>query len=134
MIPIISLSVITLRNDQMTNASGLQNLLKNIGGAIGTSIVATLITRYSQIHQHYMISSLHDLNSVYEVKLNTVKAGLMQYFDPVTSSYMAQYSIYGDLQTQATLWGFIEVFRLFAIASFTIIPLLLLLKTAKNKN
>ena len=40
MIPIITLSMATLRNDQMTNASGLQNLLKNIGGAMGTSIVA----------------------------------------------------------------------------------------------
>ena len=58
----------------------------------------------------------------------------MQYFDPVTSSHLANYSIYGSLQTQASLWGFIEVFRLFAIASFAIIPLLLLLKTTKNKN
>lgn len=134
MIPIISLSVITLRNDQMTNASGVQNLLKNIGGAIGTSIVATLITRYSQIHQHYMVDHLHNLNPVYETKLYSLKSALMQYFDPVSALHMAKYSLYGDLQTQATLWGFIEVFRFFAMASFAIIPLLLLLKTSKNKN
>ena len=58
----------------------------------------------------------------------------MQYFDPVSALHMAKYSLYGDLQTQATLWGFIEVFRFFAMASFAIIPLLLLLKTSKNKN
>ena len=80
-----------------------------------------------------MISTLHDLNPVYEAKLNATKAALMQYFDPVSSAHLANYSIYGSLQTQASLWGFIEVFRLFAIASFAIIPLLLLLKTAKNK-
>ena len=34
----------------MTNATGLQNLLKNIGGAFGTSVVATLITRGAQKH------------------------------------------------------------------------------------
>ena len=50
MIPIITLSMATLRNDQMTNATGLQNLLKNIGGAFGTSVVATLITRGAQKH------------------------------------------------------------------------------------
>ena len=45
MIPIINLSTMTLKNEQMTNASGVMNLLKNIGGAIGTSIVSTLISR-----------------------------------------------------------------------------------------
>lgn len=41
--PITTLSCLTLRNEQMTNASGLQNLLKTIGGAIGTSLVDFIV-------------------------------------------------------------------------------------------
>ena len=41
MVPLIELSCRTLRNDQLTNASGVQNLLKNVGAAIGTSLVTT---------------------------------------------------------------------------------------------
>jgi hypothetical protein len=39
-----------LRNEQIGNASGLYNLLRNIGG-IGISVVNTIVTRHSQAHR-----------------------------------------------------------------------------------
>ena len=50
--PLVPLSCCTLNNSELTNASGLQNLLKNTGGAIGTSISTTMISRFAQIHQN----------------------------------------------------------------------------------
>lgn len=132
MIPIISLSVITLKNEQMTNASGLQNLVKVIGGAIGTSAVATLISRYSQIHQGYMVDFLNPLNPVYVEKLSAIKGMLMQYTSSNVAEHMAQYSMYGDLLKQSTLWAFMEAFRVFGIACLIIIPLLLLVNNPKT--
>lgn len=44
--------------EQMTNAAGIQALLKNIGGAIGMSIMATMISRFSQVHQFMMVAKL----------------------------------------------------------------------------
>lgn len=57
MVPIINLSMETISNQQMTNASGLQNLLKNIGSAVGTSLVATMLTRFAQMHQYMMVGN-----------------------------------------------------------------------------
>ena len=65
MVPIINLSMETISNQQMTNASGLQNLLKNIGSAVGTSLVATMLTRFAQMHQYMMVGKLSDLNPVF---------------------------------------------------------------------
>ncbi|MEI3255796.1 MAG: hypothetical protein V8R83_10995 [Candidatus Gastranaerophilaceae bacterium] len=45
----------TISNAKMTNASGVQNLVKNLGAAIGTSLVATIVSRYSQAFQHNMV-------------------------------------------------------------------------------
>jgi DHA2 family multidrug resistance protein len=132
MIPLIELSVVTLKNSQMTNASGIQNLLKNISGAIGTSVVATLITRFSQIHQANLVGNLNSLNPVFVAKLNATTGALAQYTHPVTANYMAQYALYGELVKQSTLWGFIEAFRIFGIALFLVIPLLFLLKKVKD--
>lgn len=128
MMPLVSLSVITLKNSQMTNASGVQNLLKNIGGAIGTSIVSTIISRMSQVHQAYAIRTLTDTNPIFQTKIATTMGALSQHVDSVTAHYMAQYSIYGELVKQSTLWGFIEAFRIVGLVAFLVIPLVFLLQ------
>lgn len=134
MMPLVSLSVITLKNSQMTNASGLQNMVKNIGGAVGTSIVSTIISRMSQVHQAHAVKSLTDLNSVYQTKVAATTGALMQYADPVTAHHMAQYSLYGQLVQQSTLWGFIEAFRIVGILAILTIPLIFLLKKVDFSN
>ena len=127
-IPLVSLSVITLKNSQMTNASGLQNLLKNVAGAIGTSVAGTFVSRFSQIHQHYMVDNLSNLNTVFQVKLSAMTSALSSITNEVVAHTMAQYSLYGDMLKQATLWGYMETFRVYSLATFIIIPLILFIR------
>lgn len=129
MMPITTLSCITLRNEQMTNASGLQNLLKTIGGAIGTSLVATMISRFSQVHQFGLVKSLNDCNPQYIERLQSYagafigQAGTM--FD---SMNMAAKTLYNQLIQQSTLCAYMDTFKVFAIACFILLPLLFMLK------
>lgn len=127
-IPLVSLSVITLKNSQLTNASGLQNLLKNVSGAIGTSIAGTFVSRFSQTHQHYMVDNLTPLNSVFQAKLSAMMGAFSSMTDTVTAQAMAQYSLYGDMLKQSTLWGYMETFRLYSLATFIIVPLVLCIR------
>ena len=133
MIPIITLSFATLRNDQMTNATGLQNLLKNIGGAFGTSIVATLISRGAQKHQFMLIRHLNDTTQPYIERLQTYTGAFQSNYDLITAAYMGKGVIYRILMQQSNLAAFIDAFRIFAIAAVVIIPLLLLLKNIKKE-
>ena len=41
----------TLRNEMIGNASGLYNLLRNVGGSVGISVVNTIVARRQQIHR-----------------------------------------------------------------------------------
>ena len=132
MIPIITLLVATLRNDQMTNATGLQNLLKNIGGAFGTSIVATLITRGTQKHQFMLIQHLTDLTTNYVERVQAYTSAFITYVDSSTANYMAKGLINKLLIQQATLCAFIDAFRVFALASLIIIPPIFLIKKLKK--
>ena len=133
MIPIINLSMETLTNQQMTNASGLQNLFKNIGGAIGTSLVATFLTRFSQVHQHMMVGKLSELNPVFIERVQTTTGALMQYTSADMAHYMAQYVQYGTMLKQASLWAFMDTFRIFGVLCLLLIPLLLLFKKSKSR-
>ncbi len=134
MIPIITLSFATLRNDQMTNGTGLQNLLKNIGGAFGTSIVATLISRGAQKHQFMLIQHLSETSANYVERVQTFSSAFIINFDPNTAHYMGQGMVYKLLMQQANLCAFIDAFRVFAVAALVITPLMFLLKNIKKED
>ena len=132
MVPIMNLSVDTLKNEQMTNATGIQNLLKNIGSAIGTSLVATMLTRFAQIHQYMLVGKMSELNPVFIERVQTTAGALSAYTEHSVAQYMAQYSYYGQLVKQSTLWAFIDSFRIFGVLCLAVIPLLLLMKKIKK--
>lgn len=132
MVPLIELSCRTLRNDQLTNASGVQNLLKNVGAAIGTSLVTTCISRFGQFHQNMMVGKLTDLNPAYTERLQHYASAFMANTDVASAFYTAKGLLYNQLLQQSTLWAYIDSFRLFAIASFLIAPLVLLMNRHKT--
>ena len=136
MIPLITLSNNTLNNAQLTNASGVQNLLKNIGSAIGTSFVATAISRFSQIHQHYLVDNLTELNPVFTDKLHAIAGALSQYAHPSVANYMAQSTLYQQMVQQAHLLAYMDSFRIFGILAIIVIPLLFFIDSniEKTKN
>jgi DHA2 family multidrug resistance protein len=61
-VPLATLAVGTLRNEEIGNATGIQNLLRNIGGSIGLSFVATKLVRSAQEHQAMMVGQFSPLN------------------------------------------------------------------------
>jgi len=133
MIPIITLSTMTLSNEQMTNASGVQNLLKNIGGAIGTSIVTTIISRYAQKHQHFLVDNLTMLNDNFIERFQTYTANFMANTDVVSASNKAGKMLYNQMIQQANMGAYKDAFELCAFACLCLIPLLLLLKGIKKE-
>lgn len=133
MIPLVSFSCLTVDPKEMSNASGLQNFIKTIGGAIGTSLVATFISRFSQTHQFMLIKHLTETNDVYVAKLGAYTANFAQSTDLSTAGYMAQKFIYNELLRQSRLWAYIDSFRIYAVVSLGIILLISLMKNSKSK-
>lgn len=128
MIALSTLALVTLKNEQMTNATGLQSLLKNIGGAIGVSIVATFLSRFSQIHQYNMVGYLNELNPVFVEKVKTVTGYLAQYSHVSVAQQKAYYLMYVELLKQSTLWAFMDAFRVFGIVCIIVAPMVFLMK------
>ena len=131
LVPIMSLTVMTLRNEQMTNASAIQNLLKNVAGAIGTSLVSTLVTRYSQVHQYMLVGNLTPLNPNYTARVQELVAKF-SYLPQQVAEQMANGLLYRELVNQSTLFGYIDAFRIFGILAIFVIPLLLMIKVKKK--
>ncbi len=133
MIPIITLSCKDIKEEDMSNASGVQNFIKTVGGAVGASIVATFLSRFSQIHQNMLTHSLTETNPVYMERLQAYIGQFIQSVDFYTAKHMAETLIYQQLRQQATLWAFIDSFRIFAILGLVIIVMLFVLHSDKKR-
>lgn len=134
MIPLSTITVSTLKQDKMTNATGIQALLKNISGAIGMSIVATMLSRFSQTHQMSMVGNLNPLNPVFQQRVNSMAGALSQYSHVSLAHTKANYLMYTNLLQQSTLWSFIDTFRICGLICFLIIPFIFFMKPHVAKN
>lgn len=128
MISLTTISLVTLDATKMTNATGIQALLKNIGGAIGMSIVATMLSRLGQAHQISMVGYLNPLNPVYKYKVAAMTAALAKYSHVTLAGTKANYLMYVELLKQSNLWAFMDTFRIFGLICFMIIPILFFMK------
>lgn len=131
MISISTISLATLRQDQMTNATGIQALLKNIGGAIGMSITSTMISRFGQMHQFSMVGHLNPLNPAFAYKVKAMTAALAKFSALPVAQQKANYLMYVELLKQSNLWAFMDAFRVVSLVCFSVIPILLLMKPRK---
>jgi len=58
-VPLTTMAMGTLPNEQMGNASGVFNLMRNTGGSIGIAAMTTMLSRGSQVHQAALV---HNIN------------------------------------------------------------------------
>jgi len=110
-VPISTAAYGTLRNEQIGNASGIFNLMRNVGGSIGISIAATMLTRRSDVHQNEILNGVPRTGAVFQERLNGAQHMLAGHFGAANSSGPAAGVLYRQLARQAALWSFVDVFR-----------------------
>ena len=121
----------TLRNEQIGNASGLFNLMRNVGGSIGISVAQTLLTRRSDVHQNEILNSVPQTGQQFQNSLGAAQHSLANSFGPSNALHPAQATLYRELGRQAALWSFVDVFRWLSLLCFTCIGFVWLLKKVK---
>ena len=127
-VPLTTSAVAYLRQEQMGNATGLYNLMRNLGGSFGIAFVTTMIERRAQIHQAYMVAHVTPFDPAATSTLATMRAALTPFTDAVTAAAQAHQLLYTRTLEQARLWAFVDDFRLFGIVTLACLPLIVLLK------
>jgi len=130
-VPISTAAYGTLRNEQIGNASGLFNLMRNVGGSIGISIAQTLLTRRAVVHQNEMLNSVPQTGQQFQNHLAGAQQALAGSFGPSNTLAPARGLLYQQLGRQATLWAFVDVFRWLSIICFLCVSVAWLFKKVK---
>ncbi|MBV9611269.1 MAG: DHA2 family efflux MFS transporter permease subunit, partial [Acidobacteriaceae bacterium] len=134
-VPLSTTTMGTLSNEQIGNASGLYNLLRNVGGSIGISVVNTIVARHTQLHRSEIVHSLDPGNPVVQQHLSTLQrlVSSVNATGPVLANRAAYKLLDGTLSAQARLWSYVDDFRYLALVCFACAPLVLLFKRAKAR-
>lgn len=128
-IPITTIIYSYVSKEETTNASSLQNLVKNVGCAVGTSSAGVFVSRFSQVHQSYLIDRLTLLNSTFSEKFTSLSATFIQHgHDVYTAQQMALSNIYNQLIQQSTICAYMTSYKTYAIIVVFVLPFVLILK------
>jgi MFS transporter, DHA2 family, multidrug resistance protein len=136
-VPISTAAYGTLRNDQIGNASGIFNLMRNVGGSIGISIATTMLTRRADVHQNEILSSspggVFGQGGVGNggTFLQGTQQALTGYYGHANVTAPAQLSLYQQLQRQASSWAFVDVFRWLSLLCFFCVIIVWFFKKVK---
>lgn len=126
-IPINTLAFADVHAEKTSNASGLINLARNLGGSIGISVVTTLVARRQQYHQTTLVSHVTKFSHNTNAFLAAAKQHLQTIGHPTHATRGALAALYHQVLMQAQLLSYLDVLKFFSILFFALIPALLLL-------
>ncbi|MDB6130124.1 MAG: Drug resistance transporter EmrB/QacA subfamily [Verrucomicrobiales bacterium] len=131
-VPLTTTTMAQLRQEQIGNASGIYNLMRNIGGSFGIAVVTTIIDRASQTHQADMMSHLTPYDPVYQERVGAISHALASQTGTWEASHQAQAIVYGIVQQQAQLAAFVDNFRFFGVICMLCVPVIFIFKNVKG--
>jgi DHA2 family multidrug resistance protein len=131
-IPITTASYAGIPPDKTDQASALINVARNVGGSIGVSLAQNVLAHRAQVHQSRLVEHVIPSGVQYQETLRRV-----------TDTFVAQGSSLGEaqrraigwigqqVQTQAALLSYIDVFWTLMLVSAAAVPLALTLRKVK---
>ena len=117
-VPLATMSTATLSREEMGNATGLFNMLRNIGGSIGIAMASTALIRRAAFHQTQIAANLSPSNPVLQQKSAAIAAYLGHRMGPSGARAGSFGLLYGLMQQQSALKAYVDVFRWTALLAF----------------
>jgi DHA2 family multidrug resistance protein len=121
-VPLSTTTMAYLSNEEIGNASGLYNLLRNVGGSLGISITNTVLARHAQIHQANLVQHLTPSSRMYQEQLSQGARDFAPQIGTAMAHAGAMGKIYQSLNVQSLLLSYMDDFRYLALASFACLP------------
>lgn len=130
MAPLSAVATAGIEAENAGSASGLFNMMRNLGGAVGIALLQTVLTKREQYHSNVLMQSV----SVFEQATSARLEQLTQYFinhgvlDRADASHRAYVAIGHIVQKQAYIFAFSDTFYLLGMALIVALIAVLFLK------
>jgi DHA2 family multidrug resistance protein len=123
-IPISTLNYVGVPRDKFNQVSGISNFMRNVGGAIGVSMLNNFITRQGQIHRTELASHTNHANPFFERQLNAMTQSFTAMgVSASQASHRALAQLSAQVDLQSNVLGFVNSFWVLGLLVMFLIPL-----------
>ncbi|MHA6999427.1 DHA2 family efflux MFS transporter permease subunit [Aeromonas schubertii] len=132
MVPLSMVATASLTPGDIPSSSTLLNVLRNLGGAIGIAIIATMLDNQSRVHLTYISSALDASSVTGQQWLQQTAAALAaRSGDPVGAAEQARALLNQTMQRDAAIMAYNQIF--FLMGGFLLLAsaMMLLLKAPR---
>ncbi|TAG44775.1 MAG: MFS transporter, partial [Cytophagia bacterium] len=133
-VPVAGLTLSGLKGNAIAQASGISNMLRLLGGAIGIAVTNTFVTRRFATHRGDLIGNI----SMYNPEANERFYGLVKGFQSNGKSLqeaqqMAAGAMEGTVSMQSAILSYAEGFLFIGIICALVLPLIFFAKIKKGE-
>ncbi|WP_426421113.1 MDR family MFS transporter [Bradyrhizobium genosp. A] len=130
--PLSAVATSGIEAENAGSASGLFNMMRNLGGAVGIALLQTLLTKREQYHSNVLMQSVSTLEPATQARIEKltqyfISHGVIDRFDATRRAYVAIGKI---VQKQAFILAFSDMFFLLGAALIVALAAAMMLKSS----
>ncbi|MEJ5301705.1 MAG: DHA2 family efflux MFS transporter permease subunit [Thermodesulforhabdaceae bacterium] len=132
-VPLGAASYVNIKVEDIGNATGIFNLVRNLGGSFGTAFSTTILSQRTQFHQHMLVEHITPFNPIFQERFQEVVNFLSR--GEILSWLHQKQALaffYGEVLRHASMLSFNDVFWILGCMNLCLIPLPLLMKGPKK--
>jgi DHA2 family multidrug resistance protein len=130
-VPLATVTFSFMPRAQTGMATGLFNLMRNIGGSFGIAVMTTMLSRRAQFHQARLVDHVSLYDPYVQQSMKAAVGKLVAAGQPFLTAQKAAVGLgYASVLRQATTMSFIDCFWLLGVAVMALIPLVFIMRRA----
>jgi DHA2 family multidrug resistance protein len=132
-VPLTTLAVQDLHGKELGQGTGLNNMMRQLGGSFGVAISTVILNNRIALHRNVLTEYANSYNPQYTDRFNMLLHNFMaQGYDANTSNHMALAAVNGQITRQVLLLSYNDVYLFVGAFMLCCIPFLYLQKFKKN--
>ena len=126
-VPLTTLAIADLKGPELGQGTGLNNMMRQLGGSFGIAVLTTIIHIRQGVHRNALITNINQYNPAFNVRFNQyVQKFMAGGKSMLDATHMAYGAIEGALTKQTLLLTYDDAYWISGLVMLFSIPLLYL--------
>jgi DHA2 family multidrug resistance protein len=128
-VPLATVMVSFMPRPQIGSATGIFNLMRNIGGSVGIALVTTTLARREQFHQARLVEHVSPYTLHFQQMSHATIAKLVAAGQPLLLAQKQAVGLaYASVLRQAATLSFVDCFWLLGVGTLVVIPTVFIMR------
>ena len=132
-VPLTTLAIADLKGPELGQGTGLNNMMRQLGGSFGIAVLTTIIHIRTSVHRNNLITYINPYNNAYNDRMNMLQQSFIARGKSAYDAlHMAYAAIEGAVTRQSLLLTYDDAYYISGLVMLFSIPLLYLQPFKKN--